>query len=172
MKLVLTRALAAADYVTVAPTASTGRALSCCSWFCNTKKTQSFICTGRWKERRQKDKKQKWKMTIKWRETVTRTHWSRVSSDIPNQKQIFMQDGYRPHLKIRYNFFPKIIIKIIFTSYNFICVTSGARPTVWEPLHYSLQRWERNLNLCCGHGTVKQWGVLKIKILAEVFASS
>lgn len=96
-----------ADYVTVAPTASTGRASSCCSWLCNTKKTQSFICTGRWKERKQKDKKQKWKMTVSQMKGNSDTHTLEQSFfwHAPNQKQIFMQDRYRPHLNISYNFF-------------------------------------------------------------------
>lgn len=77
-----------ADYFTAAPTASTGRASSCCSWLCNTKKTQSLICTGHWKERKQKHKK-KWKMTVSQMNGYSDAHRLEQSFfwHAPNQKQ-------------------------------------------------------------------------------------
>lgn len=77
-----------ADYFTAAPIASTGRASSCCSWLCNTKKTQSLICTGRWKERKQKHKK-KWEMTVSQMNGYSDAHTLEQSFfwHAPNQKQ-------------------------------------------------------------------------------------
>lgn len=121
--------------------ASPDQSTSSC-WLCysctHSKHRMGFICTGRWKERKQKDKKQKWKMTVSQKKGNSDTHTLEQSFfwHAPNQKQIFMQDRYRPHLKICCNFFPKIIITIIiFTSYNFICVTWLSMPYQWGPPH-------------------------------------